>query len=105
MPNAQACFVAENAQILAVVDDHCHVGRISAQAVLDELRTLNPRLDARIAELMGPPFPSFDETASVDDVMRVLRTGEPAVVTREGRPIATVGARELLQFATRKLSA
>ncbi|HXP93249.1 MAG TPA: pyridoxal-phosphate dependent enzyme [Candidatus Binatia bacterium] len=85
---------------LAVVDDDCHVGRVGVQAIVDVLRVDRKRFDATVATTMGPPFPIFEEAVPVDEAYRALRLGQSrVVVVREGRPIAMLGARDLVAYA------
>lgn len=84
---------------IAIVDDDCHVGRISESAIVEMLRERPSRLDAPIAEVMGAPFPIFEEAATIDDAFRALRLGQPrVVVTASGRPVATLTARDLIDY-------
>jgi cystathionine beta-synthase len=93
----------ESADDLALVDDDCHVGRVSLNAVFQAFHDARARLDVKLADIMGPPFPLLDGSACIDDAARVLRAGESqVVVTRRGRPVAALRARELIRYASLK---
>lgn len=99
---AEATMRAAGLDELAVVDDDCHVGRISVGMIVEALRQRPGRAETLVAEIMGPPYPMFDEAAPIEDAYRALRLGQPAiVVTRAGKPVATVGARDLVGYAMR----
>jgi cystathionine beta-synthase len=106
LAEAHARMTREGTSALAIVDEDCHVGRIGMLAVLEALRAEHPRLDTPVSRLMGPPFPMFDESARIADATHAIHAGEPQIlITREGRPIASLHARDLLDFASLKLPA
>jgi cystathionine beta-synthase len=90
------------AEELAVIDGGRSVGSVSSATLLAALRSGEaPHLDVPLTERMGPPLPTLDECACVDEALEKFRFGHPRiVVTRDGVPHATLNAHDILSATT-----
>ncbi len=90
---------------LAVIDDDCLVGRVTLHAVLLASGAMHRSLDTSVAEEMGPPFPTVDQSAPVADALHACQKGEPLiVVTRNARHIGALAAHDLIEFVDNRTS-
>ncbi|MBI4229849.1 MAG: pyridoxal-phosphate dependent enzyme [Planctomycetes bacterium] len=65
-----------------VIDEGQLVGSLREETLLDNLIN-NPRIgDLIVAEAMGSPPPVVQEDASADEILRILREGNPSVLVR-----------------------
>jgi cystathionine beta-synthase len=75
------------------------VGSVSEKGLLDRAYRDPSVVERTIGEVMDPPLPTVEVSASLDDTFALLSGGSPAVVATKGsRPAGVVTKLDLLEF-------
>jgi cystathionine beta-synthase len=73
-----------NVSQIPVIEDHEQMGSLSEGILLNKVLADPEALDKSLAEFLEPPFPTVEEDAGMDAVIRAFTSGDSALLVRRG---------------------
>ncbi len=88
---------------LPVTEKKKIIGNLTEEGLLHSFKNKNIVSIARVSEVMGPPLPLFDESASIDDIRNVLsKSSNAVIILKNGIPSNIITKSDLINFLLRR---
>jgi cystathionine beta-synthase len=81
---ALALMERYNVSQIPVIEDHEQMGSLSEGILLNKVLADPEALDKSLTEFLEPPFPTVEEDAGMDAVIRAFTSGDSALLVRRG---------------------
>ena len=90
-----------NVSQIPVIEEHEQKGSLSEGSLLNRVLTDPDALEKPLAEFLEPPFPTVEEDAGMDAVIRAFTAGDSALLVRRGPQIVGIVTKfDILHYLT-----
>jgi len=90
-----------NVSQIPVIEDHEQMGSLSEGILLNKVLADPEALDKSLAEFLEPPFPTVEEDAGMDAVIRAFTSGDSALLVRRGGQFVGIVTKfDILRYLT-----